>query len=46
MAGTVLITGALGPDSNAHVPDESLRLDFAAKVTMAIAHLLDGHGKR
>ena len=41
-----VITGALGPDSNAHVPDESLRLDFAAKVTMAIAHLLDGHGKR
>ncbi|AEF42686.1 M20/M25/M40 family metallo-hydrolase [Hoyosella subflava] len=36
-----VITGALGPDSNAHVPDESLNLTYAEKVTEAIALILD-----
>lgn len=38
-----LVTGALGSDSNMHVPDEWLNLPFAAKVTEAIAHVLDAH---
>ena len=38
-----LVTGALGPDSNAHVPDEWLHLDYAQQVTEAIATVLDAH---
>ncbi|MGP4018682.1 M20/M25/M40 family metallo-hydrolase [Saccharopolyspora sp. 5N708] len=41
-----VVTGALGPDSNAHVPDESLHLAFAAKVTSAVAYVLDAHARR
>lgn len=41
-----VVTGALGPGSNAHVPDESLELAFAAKVTGAIAYVLDAHATR
>ncbi|GGI83199.1 peptidase M20 [Saccharopolyspora subtropica] len=41
-----VVTGALGPGSNAHVPDESLNLAFAAKVTSAIAYVLDAHAHR
>ncbi|RJQ83445.1 M20/M25/M40 family metallo-hydrolase [Pseudonocardiaceae bacterium YIM PH 21723] len=40
-----VVTGALGPGSNAHVPDESLHLDFAAKVTAAVAVVLDAHAR-
>jgi acetylornithine deacetylase/succinyl-diaminopimelate desuccinylase-like protein len=38
-----LVTGALGVDSNMHVPDEWLNLAFAQKVTEAVAHVLDAH---
>ena len=41
-----VVTGALGPGSNAHVPDESLHLDYARKLTEAIALLLDAHATR
>lgn len=41
-----LVTGALGPDSNAHVPDEWLHLDHAGRVTEAVAHILDAHARR
>lgn len=41
-----LVTGALGPDSNAHVPDESLHIEHATRVTKAVAHVLDGHARR
>ncbi|PWV82063.1 Acetylornithine deacetylase/Succinyl-diaminopimelate desuccinylase [Prauserella marina] len=40
-----LVTGALGPDSNAHVPDEWLHLDQARRVTEAVAHILDAHAR-
>jgi acetylornithine deacetylase/succinyl-diaminopimelate desuccinylase-like protein len=40
-----LVTGALGVDSNMHVPDEWLNLAFAQKVTEAIAHVLDAHAR-
>lgn len=36
-----VVTGALGPGSNAHVPDESLSLDYGRRVTEAIAVVLD-----
>lgn len=41
-----VVTGALGPGSNAHVPDESLDLAYAAKVTSAVAYVLDAHARR
>lgn len=36
-----VVTGAVGPDSNCHVPDEWLHLAHAARVTEAIALVLD-----
>ena len=38
-----VITGALGADSNAHVPDEWLHIEHATKVTEAISVMLDAH---
>lgn len=38
-----LVTGALGPDSNAHVPDEWLHVEQATRVTEAVALLLNAH---
>ena len=38
-----VVTGALGPASNAHVPDESLHLAYVSKLTEAIALLLHAH---
>ncbi|MEP7026946.1 MAG: M20/M25/M40 family metallo-hydrolase, partial [Actinomycetota bacterium] len=41
-----VVTGALGTDSNMHVPDEWLNIGFAKQVTEAVAHLLDAHARR
>ena len=41
-----VVTGVLGPGSNAHVPDESLHLAYAAKVTSAIAVILNAHATK
>jgi acetylornithine deacetylase/succinyl-diaminopimelate desuccinylase-like protein len=38
-----VVTGALGQDNNMHGPDEWLDLGFAARVTEAVAHLIDAH---
>ncbi|MGQ0838432.1 M20/M25/M40 family metallo-hydrolase [Actinokineospora sp.] len=40
-----VITGALGADSNAHVPDEWLHVAQATRVTEAVAHILDAHAR-
>ena len=40
-----LVTGACGADSNIHVPDEWLNLDYAQQVTEAVAHILDAHAR-
>lgn len=40
-----LVTGALGADSNAHVPDEWLHVEQAQRVTQAVAHILDAHAR-
>jgi acetylornithine deacetylase/succinyl-diaminopimelate desuccinylase-like protein len=39
-----LITGVLGPNSNAHGPNEFLHLDTARKVTGCVAKVLADHG--
>ncbi|MGH9004769.1 MAG: peptidase M20, partial [Acidimicrobiia bacterium] len=41
-----VITGVLGPESNAHGPNEFLHLPTARRVTTAVAHILDAHATR
>ena len=41
-----VITGVLGPGSNAHGPNEFLHIPTAEKVTEAVAHLLDADARR
>ncbi len=41
-----VITGVLGPQSNAHGPDEFLHVPFAKKLTACVADLLDAHARR
>jgi acetylornithine deacetylase/succinyl-diaminopimelate desuccinylase-like protein len=41
----IVVTGALGADSNAHVPNEWLDIAFAQQITEAVAHLLDAHAR-
>ncbi|MET7998622.1 M20/M25/M40 family metallo-hydrolase [Amycolatopsis sp. NPDC005232] len=38
-----LVTGAVGAESNMHVPDEWLNIPFARQVTEAVAHVLAAH---
>lgn len=40
-----VVTGALGTDSNMHVPDEWLNIAFARQVTEAVAHILNAHAR-
>jgi len=35
-----VITGVLGPSSNAHGPNEFLHIDYSAKVTCCVAHII------
>lgn len=44
-AAQFVVTGVLGPGSNAHVPDESLHLDYARRVTETVALVLAGHAE-
>jgi acetylornithine deacetylase/succinyl-diaminopimelate desuccinylase-like protein len=41
-----VVTGVLGPESNAHGPNEFLHLPMARRVTTAVAYLLDAHARR
>jgi acetylornithine deacetylase/succinyl-diaminopimelate desuccinylase-like protein len=41
-----VITGVLGPQSNAHGPDEFLHVPYAKKLTACVAELLDVHARR
>lgn len=41
-----LITGVLGPQSNAHGPNEFLHLDYARKLTEVVTRVLAHHGQR
>ncbi len=40
------VAGVLGPASNAHGPNEFLHLDYAERLTVAVALILDGHAKQ
>ena len=40
------ITGVLGPQSNAHGPNEFLHIDYAQKLTACVALVLADHAKR
>jgi acetylornithine deacetylase/succinyl-diaminopimelate desuccinylase-like protein len=40
-----VVTGAMGPGSNAHGPNEFLDLPMARGVTASIAHILDAHAR-
>lgn len=35
-----IVTGVLGPESNAHGPNEFLHIDYTRKLTQAMAHVL------
>jgi hypothetical protein len=38
-----VITGVLGPKSNAHGPNEFLHVGYAKKLTDCVAHILGKH---
>jgi acetylornithine deacetylase/succinyl-diaminopimelate desuccinylase-like protein len=40
-----LITGVLGPHSNAHGPNEFLHIDYAKKLTAAVADVIEAQAK-
>jgi len=41
-----LITGVLGPKSNAHGPNEFLDIDYAKRLTVCVAEVLAAHARR
>ncbi len=41
-----LITGVLGPGSNAHGPNEFLHIPFAQRLNTCVAHVLTAHSQR
>ena len=41
-----LVTGVLGPHSNAHGPNEFLHLDYAEKLTVCVAQVIADHHAR
>lgn len=44
-AAQFLITGVLGPGSNAHGPNEFLEVDFASRLTRCVADVLEAHAR-
>ena len=45
-AAQFLVTGVLGPGTNAHGPNEFLHVPMARQLTSAVAHVLSDHGAR
>lgn len=45
-AAQFVITGVLGPESNAHGPNEFLHVPTARRVTASVAHILHAHAIR
>jgi acetylornithine deacetylase/succinyl-diaminopimelate desuccinylase-like protein len=41
-----MITGVLGPDSNAHGPNEYLHVPTGVRVTASVASVLTAHAQR
>ena len=44
-AAQFLITGVLGPHSNAHGPNEFLHVPYAKKLTACVASVIAAHGE-
>jgi len=40
------VTGVLGPQANAHGPNEFLHIEYAKKLTACVAHVLAEHASR
>ena len=45
-AAQFVITGVLGPHSNAHGPNEFLHIPTGKRISVAVAHILADHAKR
>jgi di/tripeptidase len=41
-----VVTGVLGPKSNAHGPNEFLEINTGKRITACVADILADHGKR
>jgi di/tripeptidase len=41
-----VVTGVLGPHSNAHGPNEFLHVPYASKLTACVAYVLAAHAER
>jgi acetylornithine deacetylase/succinyl-diaminopimelate desuccinylase-like protein len=41
-----LVSGVLGPHSNAHGPNEFLHIDYAKRLTAAVAQVIARHANR
>ena len=41
-----VVTGVLGPHSNAHGPNEFLHIDYAKRLTTAVAEVIARHAAR
>lgn len=41
-----MITGVMGPGSNAHGPNEFVHLPTGVRVTACVAHVLAAHARR
>jgi acetylornithine deacetylase/succinyl-diaminopimelate desuccinylase-like protein len=41
-----MITGVLGPKSNAHGPNEFLHIDMAKKLTACVSHVIAEHAMK
>jgi acetylornithine deacetylase/succinyl-diaminopimelate desuccinylase-like protein len=40
-----VVTGVLGPQSNAHGPNEFLHVPYAKKLTACVAHIIAKHAQ-
>ncbi|MFO0615651.1 MAG: M20/M25/M40 family metallo-hydrolase [Polyangiaceae bacterium] len=45
-AAQFMITGVLGPNSNAHGPNEFIHIPMAKRLTACVAHVIDQHARR
>jgi di/tripeptidase len=45
-AAQFLVTGVLGPASNAHGPNEFLHVPYAKRLTACVADVIAAHAKR
>jgi acetylornithine deacetylase/succinyl-diaminopimelate desuccinylase-like protein len=44
-ASQFVVIGVIGPEANAHGPNEFLHLPMAQRITQSVAHLLDAHAR-